>query len=92
MFRPGLPYRCAPSVALRPEPFGALAYDFTTRRLSFLKSLELVEVVRSLEHHTDVHAALDAAAIPTERHRPLLAALAALCEAGTIEPRRSVAA
>ncbi|MGI5472192.1 mycofactocin biosynthesis chaperone MftB [Streptomyces sp. CA-132043] len=79
-------------MALRPEPFGALAYDFTTRRLSFLKSLELVEVVRSLEHHPDVHAALEAAAVPTERHRPLLTALAALSDAGTIEPRGSVAA
>jgi putative mycofactocin binding protein MftB len=36
------------AVALRPEAFGALAYDFRTRRLSFLKSLKLVEVVRAL--------------------------------------------
>ena len=30
--------RAAAVVALRPEPFGALAYDFTSRRLSFLKT------------------------------------------------------
>ena len=37
-----------PQVALRPEPFGALAYHFGTRRLSFLKSPELFAAVRSL--------------------------------------------
>ncbi|MFK4106885.1 mycofactocin biosynthesis chaperone MftB [Streptomyces sp. NPDC019531] len=33
--RPELPYRCSRRVALRPEPFGALAYHYGTRRLSF---------------------------------------------------------
>ena len=37
--RPG---RCDAQVALRPEPFGALAYHFGTRRLSFLKSRKLL--------------------------------------------------
>ena len=41
------------SVALRPEPFGALAYDFHTRRLSFLKSPQLVDVVRRLADAAD---------------------------------------
>jgi putative mycofactocin binding protein MftB len=36
-------------VALRPEPFGALVYHFGTRRLSFLKTPQLVEVVSGLE-------------------------------------------
>ena len=31
-------WRLADSVALRPEPFGALAYHFGTRKLSFLKT------------------------------------------------------
>lgn len=44
----------APGVALRPEPFGALAYHFGTRRLTFLKSPELAAVVRSLADHGDV--------------------------------------
>ena len=34
-----------PQVALRPESFGALAYHFGTRRLSFLKSRTLLAVV-----------------------------------------------
>ena len=43
------PWRLDGSVALRPEPFGALAYHFGTRKLSFLKTPELVDVVRRLE-------------------------------------------
>lgn len=92
MFRPDLPYRCSPGVAVRPEPFGALVYDFTTRRLTFLKSTELVEVVRSLEHHPDVHSALNAAGVEVERHDFFLKALASLWEAGTIEPHKGVPA
>ena len=38
----------SPSVALRPEPFGALAYHFGNRRLTFLKRPELVQVISSL--------------------------------------------
>jgi mycofactocin biosynthesis protein MftB len=37
-----------PDVQLRPEPFGALAYHFGTRRLSFLKSPVLLRVVEEL--------------------------------------------
>jgi putative mycofactocin binding protein MftB len=32
------PWQVGRGVALRPERFGALAYSFDTRRLSFLKS------------------------------------------------------
>ena len=42
------PWTLSPSVALRPEPFGALAYHFGNRKLSFLKRPELVAVVRGL--------------------------------------------
>src|SRR5690606_22285044 len=38
-------------VALRPEPFGALAYHYRTRRLIFLKHPDIVTVVRSLAAH-----------------------------------------
>ena len=50
MFDVDSPYALAPQVALRPERFGALAYHFGTRRLSFLKRPELVTVVRGLPH------------------------------------------
>ena len=50
-FDPGGAYQLSPRVGLRPEPFGALAYHFDTRRLVFLKSTDLVDVVRSLASH-----------------------------------------
>jgi putative mycofactocin binding protein MftB len=86
-FDPGRPYRRSPQVALRPERFGALAYNFSTRRLSFLKTPTLVDVVTTLADHPDVHDTLDAAEVPTAQRDAYLAALAGLAEAGTIEPR-----
>ncbi|MEU5599803.1 mycofactocin biosynthesis chaperone MftB [Streptomyces sp. NPDC020298] len=87
MFTPERPYRCSPSVALRPEPFGALAYHFGTRRLCFLKTPELVAVVRSLADHPDVHSALEQAALPAGQRTAYLSALAGLAAGGVIEPR-----
>ncbi|WP_329568040.1 mycofactocin biosynthesis chaperone MftB [Streptomyces sp. NBC_01361] len=87
MFDPDRPYCCSPSVALRPEQFGALAYHFGTRRLSFLKTPALVELVTTLDDHVDVHAALAASPIPQAQHGAYLAALGGLADAGTIEPR-----
>ena len=48
-FDPTLPWRLDPQVALRDEEFGALAYHYGTRRLVFLKSRDLVAIVRDLE-------------------------------------------
>ena len=39
-------YTLNPVVAIRPEPFGALIYHFGNRRLSFLKTRQLVNVIR----------------------------------------------
>ncbi|MEU6642486.1 mycofactocin biosynthesis chaperone MftB [Saccharomonospora sp. NPDC046836] len=86
-FEPGRPYRLRSSVALRPEPFGALAYDFTTRKLSFLKTQLLVDVVRELENQPDAHSALSAANVPEHERARYLDALAGLESAGTIEAR-----
>lgn len=57
------PWRVHPQVALRPEAFGALAYHFGTRRLSFLKSPELRALVQSLADHPTARAACAAAAL-----------------------------
>ena len=86
-FDPGLPYRRSPSVAVRPEPFGALLYHFGTRRLSFLKTPQLVTVVSGLAEQPDVHSALDAAGVDSAQRPAYLRALAGLAENGTIEPR-----
>ncbi len=77
----------APQVALRPEPFGALAYNFGTRRLTFLKSRKLLEVVESLERHSSARDACRAAGVDPEELGSYRQALAALAQAGMIGPR-----
>jgi putative mycofactocin binding protein MftB len=86
-FDPARPYRCNPSVALRPEPFGALVYHFGTRRLSFLKTPQLVTVVGGLADQPDVHSALDAADVAPAQRAAYLDALAGLAGNGTIIAR-----
>jgi mycofactocin radical SAM maturase len=66
-------WRLSPSVALRPEPFGALVYHFGNRKLMFLRKPELASAVRGLEGHDDVRSALVQARIP-ERQWPAYAA------------------
>jgi putative mycofactocin binding protein MftB len=86
-FDAGLPWQRARSVALRPEPFGALAYHFGTRKLSFLKSKLLVAVVEALADHPSATAALTACGV-TEAQRPAyVTALADLARSRMIEPR-----
>lgn len=71
-------YELHPQVSLRPEPFGALAYHFGNRRLSFLRSKEMLAVVESLGDHTSVSGALAAAGIDARRWPSFEAALATL--------------
>jgi len=73
-----------PQVALRPEPFGALAYHYGTRRLVFLKHPDVVRVVRALAEHDTVEAALDACAIAPARRAAFRTALAGLVESGML--------
>jgi putative mycofactocin binding protein MftB len=80
-------WRLAPSVALRPEPFGALAYNFTTRKLSFLKSPALVQVVEQLADSPSAISGLDAVGVTRQEHPRYLAALASLARTGLITPR-----
>jgi putative mycofactocin binding protein MftB len=77
----------SPSVALRPEPFGALAYHFGNRKLTFLKRPELVALVRALGDHADVRAALTATGIPEGQHAAYAAALRGLAATDMIRPR-----
>ncbi|MCK5892632.1 mycofactocin biosynthesis chaperone MftB [Aeromicrobium sp.] len=83
----GEPWTLSPAVALRPEPFGAMAYHFGNRKLTFLKRMELVQVVRGLADHADVRAALVAAGVPEAQWPGYVDALAGLAAADMIRPR-----
>jgi len=84
---PGLAYELHPQVALRREPFGALAYHFGSRRLTFLHSVELVELIERLGSHPSAASALEASGVG-DRLRPRIErALATLEESGVIRAR-----
>lgn len=67
-----------PQVALRPEPFGALAYHYGNRRLVFLRHPDMVSVVESLGSHSSVAETLTAAGIDEARWDSFLVALESL--------------
>ena len=67
-----------PQVALRPEPFGALAYHYGNRRLIFLKHPDVVRVVRVLGDHETVADALRACSIDESRWPAFVDALDSL--------------
>ncbi len=77
-------YELDPDVALRPEAFGALAYHYGTRRLTFLRSPLLADVVRRLGEHDSVEAALEG--VPDGSRPALRRALGALAESHFIRP------
>jgi putative mycofactocin binding protein MftB len=80
----------APRVALRPEPFGALAYHYGTRRLVFLRDRDLVRVVEALASQPTLGAAFDSCGI-TERRRPAFGrAIAGLIESEMVRERADV--
>lgn len=81
------PWRLSPSVELRPEPFGALAYHFGNRKLTFLKRPELVALVRALGENVDVRSALVAAGIPDDQWAAYESALQSLADTDMIRPR-----
>lgn len=56
-----------PQVALRPEPFGALAYHYGNRRLVFLKHVDMVRVAENLSKHPSLQATLEACDIAPKR-------------------------
>jgi putative mycofactocin binding protein MftB len=84
-----LPWQRARSVALRPEPFGALVYSFSTRKLSFLKSKQLVAVVESLADHPTASATLAACGVSDAQRPAYLKALGDLARSAMLEVRES---
>lgn len=76
-----------PRVALRPEPFGALAYHYDTRRLVFLKHPDVVLVVKALDRHDSVADTLAACEIAPDRYPAFERALSSLIESEVLHDR-----
>ncbi|MBI4882462.1 MAG: mycofactocin biosynthesis chaperone MftB [Actinobacteria bacterium] len=76
-----------PQVALRPEPFGALAYHYDNRRLVFLNHADLVCVARDLAEHPSLAAALRAADIEPNRWPSFVAAFESLKDSEIVRER-----
>ena len=71
-------YELSSEVAVRPEPFGALAYHYGNRSLNFLRSQEIVDIVENLGSFPSVAAALEANGIAPHRWPAFERALAQL--------------
>ena len=84
VFDPDVAWRLSSEVALRPESFGALAYHFGNRKLSFLKTPRLVEVVRELAEHPTARDAVRS--LPDDQRESYLKALASLARTQMIVP------
>ena len=80
-------YALHPQVGLRDERFGALAYHYGNRRLTFLNDARLVDVVRTLGEYDDAAAALDAAGVPAAARPAYVAALDRLRQAEVLVAR-----
>lgn len=77
-------WRLNPQVALRDEAFGALAYHYGTRRLIFLKSRPLVDLVSSLDQFPSAADAI-ASLIPLDEQADYGRALARLAVSEVID-------
>jgi putative mycofactocin binding protein MftB len=80
------PWQLNDQVSLRDESFGALAYHHGTRRLVFLKSRELVDVVRRLAEFDSADAALEAL-VPEDQRGRYLTALTSLARSEVLRGR-----
>jgi putative mycofactocin binding protein MftB len=78
-----------PGVALRREPFGALAYSYANRRLVFLKHPDVVAVVERLGDEPSVQATFEACGVAPARWAAFLDALSSLEASEVVRERAS---
>jgi putative mycofactocin binding protein MftB len=86
VFDASAPWRLSEQVSLRDETFGALAYHHGNRRLVFLKSRELVTLVRSLDAFENVDDAV-ASTLPPALRDQYVKALSSLASSEIIRER-----
>jgi putative mycofactocin binding protein MftB len=80
-------YALHPQVAMRPEPFGALAYHSGNRKLIFLKHADVVRVVSALADHSTLRDALVSVGIAEARWPMFERAVASLVESEMLGER-----
>lgn len=80
-------YRLHPNAAVRPEPFGALVYHYGNRKLVFLKSPKMVELVHAIGSAPSLDHALEAADVPARSRANYLRALTNLFDSDMIVVR-----
>jgi putative mycofactocin binding protein MftB len=78
-----------PQVALRPEPFGALAYHYGNRRLVFLKHPDVVRVAQQLAEHPSLSATLAACDIAPTRWPSFESAFESLHSSDIVRERQN---
>lgn len=76
-----------PQVALRPEPFGALAYHYGNRRLVFLKHRDMVRVAEALADHPTLAATLEACGVAPSRWTSFATAFTSLHRSEIVRER-----
>ena len=76
-----------PQVALRPEPFGALAYHYGNRRLVFLKHRDVLAVARVLGEHATLADALRACDVAPARWSSFAKAFESLLQSEIVRER-----
>ena len=81
------PWQLATQVAIRYERFGALAYHFGTRRLSFLKTRKLLTVVEALAEQPSGREACRFAGVSDAELPAYARALQTLAETGMVIER-----
>ena len=85
-FDPALAYEKHPQVAIRREEFGGLAYHYGNRRLVFLRSTTLADLVEALADFPDADHAL-AASVPGPSRASYQKALDSLLSSEVIRVR-----
>ena len=78
-------YVLSSQAALRNEPFGALAYHYGNRKLTFLRSNILVGIVEDIHNHASLRCALDSAGVPPDKWPSLCRAIGSLVDSELIE-------
>lgn len=77
--------RLAGSVSVRPERFGALLYDFRTRKLMFLKTPRLAAVIDAMDGARTVEECLDTAGAGADEQAGLLGVIDHLLDIGMLQ-------